>query len=50
MFVTIFSVRTFVSCFVRVEKNAKKYENFMNLVIYVIFSRSVLCQDVGKMS
>ena len=50
MFVSIVSVRIFVSCFVRVEKNVKKYENLMIFVIFVIFNRGVLCQDIGKMS
>ena len=50
MFVTGVSVSIFVSCFVRVEKNVKKYENLMILVIYVIFNRGVLCQDLAKMN
>ena len=43
MFVSIVSVRIFVSCFVRVEKNVKKYENLMIFVIFVIFNRGVPC-------
>ena len=50
MFVTIFSVRIIVSCFVRVEKIVKNYKNFMILVIFDILNRGVLCQDIGKMN
>jgi len=48
MFVRIDPVCIFVSCFVRVEKKVKKHENLMIFVIFVIFNRSVLCQDIGK--
>ena len=33
-----------------VEKNVKKCENVMIFVIFVIFNRGLLCQDIGKMS
>ena len=32
------------------EKNVKKYGNFMIFVIFVIFNRGVVCQDMGEMS
>ena len=47
MFFTIVSVHISVSCFVRVKKNVKKYENLM---FFVIFNGGVLCQDIGKKS
>ena len=50
MFVTIVSARVFVSCFVRVEKNIKKYENLIIFLIFTTFNRGVLCQDIGKVS
>ena len=43
MFVTIVSVRTFVSCLVDLEKKVKRYGNLMTLVIFVIFNRGVPC-------
>ena len=50
MFMTIVSVRIFVSCFARVERNVKTNENLMVFVIFVIFKKGVLCQDICKMS
>ena len=49
-FVTVVSLCIFVSCFVRVEKNVKKYGILMTFVRFVIFNRGVLCQDTGKIS
>ena len=43
MFVAIVSVRIFVSCFVEVEKNVKKYEKLMIFVIFVNLNLGVLC-------
>ena len=50
MFVVIFSVLILVSCFVKVEKNVKKYENLMFFVFFAIYNRDVLCRDISKMS
>ena len=50
MFVTIVSVCIFVSFFVRVKKNSKKYENLMIFDTFVIMNRGELCQDSGKIS
>ena len=44
------SVRIFVSCFVGVKKNVKKYENFMIFVIFVIFNWGVPCLKNFQMS
>ena len=46
MFVTIAYFRIFVQCFVRVEKNVKKYEYKMIFVIFVILNRGVPCLKI----
>ena len=50
MLVSIVSVRFFVSCFVRVEKNVRKYENLMIFVYFVIFNRGVPCVKIVQWS